>query len=370
MTKKPTIIDIARILGVSTATVHRALHDHPSMTPMTKNRVLQMAKKVGYKPNLAARYLSSKRSLRISVNTLKGTTSFWDEVRTGIEDEKKSLDLENVEIEYRTYPQLGEGEVAAFEAALESKVDGIITFPSDPDSLKPLMRRAARSNVPVVFVATDAPGTGRLSVVSIDTRASGSLAADLMGRLVQGQGTVAVTLFDADITEHAEKFAAFKSTIQSLYPAIRVHEPLEDHDLDEVAYERCRQLIAENPDLVGIYVTTEASTPVINAVRDAGLIGKLTIVATDLFPALVKEIRAGSVTATIYQRPRTQGRMAFRVLHEFLIEGEYPAQNVTFAPHLVMRGNLEFFLQRVSVESRSTKDRQAAGTARKQTAKL
>ena len=47
MTKKPTIIDIAKILGVSTATVHRALHNHPSMTPMTKNRVLQMAKKMG-----------------------------------------------------------------------------------------------------------------------------------------------------------------------------------------------------------------------------------------------------------------------------------------------------------------------------------
>ena len=368
MTKKPTIIDIAKVLGVSTATVHRALHNHPSMTPMTKNRVLQMAKKMGYKPNLAARYLSSKRSLRISVNTLRGTTSFWDEVRTGIEDEKKSLDLENVEIEYRTYPSLGEGELTAFEEALQSKVDGIITFPSDADSLKPLMRRAAKANVPVVFVATDAPGTGRLSVVSIDTMASGALAADLMGRLVQGQGSVGVTLFDAAITEHAEKFNAFKSTMESLYPAIRVHDPIEDHDLDETAYEQCRKLIAESPDLVGIYVTTENSTPVMNAVRDAGVAGKLTIVTTDLFPTLVEEIRSGLVTATIYQRPRTQGRMAFRVLHEFLIENEYPTHNVTFAPHLVMRGNLEFFLQRVSVESRSTKPRTPAGL-RKQTAK-
>ncbi len=357
MTKKPTIVDIAKVLGVSTATVHRALHDHPNMTPMTKNRVLQMAKKMGYKPNLAARFLSSKRSIRISVNTLKGTTSFWDEVRTGIEDEKKSLDLENVEIEYRTYPKLDEGEVPAFEAALEANVDGIITFPSNQETLKPLMRRAARSNVPVVFVATDAPGTGRLSVVSIDTMASGALAADLMGRLVQGKGTVGVTLFDAEITEHAEKFNAFKTTMSSLYPGIRVQDPIEDHDLNEVAYDECRKLIASNPDLVGIYVTTEASTPVIQAVRDAGLIGKLTIVTTDLFPTLVKEIRNGSVTATIYQRPRTQGRMAFRVLYEYLVEGTYPEQNLTFAPHLVMRGNLEFFLQRVSVETRSTRQR-------------
>jgi LacI family transcriptional regulator len=196
---------------------------------------------------------------------------------------------------------------------------------------------------------------------------SGSLAADLMGRLVHGKGTVGVTLFDAAITEHAEKFNAFKNTMETLYPEIRVHDPIEDHDLDETAYEQCRKLIAESRDLVGIYVTTENSMPVINAVRDSGLMGKLTIVTTDLFPALVKEIRTGSVTATIYQRPRTQGRMAFRVLHESLIEGEPSARSVTFAPHLVMRGNLEFFLQRVSVESRSPK---AQTGVRKQAAKL
>jgi LacI family transcriptional regulator len=346
--KKPTIVDIAKVLGVSTATVHRALRNHPNMTPTTKNRVLQMAKKMGYKPNLAARYLSSKRALRISVNTLKGTTSFWDEVRNGIEDEKKSLDLENVEIEYRTYPKLDDSEPAAFEAALNANVDGIIAFPSNSETLKPLMHRAARSKLPVLFVATDAQGTERLSVVSIDTMASGSLAADLMGRLVQGKGTVAVTLFDAAITEHAEKFHAFKNTMEALYPGIRVQEPLEDHDVEEVAYDHCRKLIDEHRDLVGIYVTTEASMPVIRAARDAKALDRLTIVTTDLFPGLVQEIRGGAVTATIYQRPRTQGRMAFRVLYEYLVENEYPQQNVTLAPHLVMRGNLEFFLQRVS----------------------
>jgi LacI family transcriptional regulator len=334
------------------------------MTPATKNRVLQMAKKMGYKPNLAARYLSSKRALRISVNTLKGTTSFWDEVRTGIEDEKKSLDLENVEIEYRTYPKLDESEPAGFEAALDANVDGIIAFPSNSETLKPLMRRASQSKLPVLFVATDAPGTEPLSVVSIDTMASGSLAADLMGRLVRGKGTVAVTLFDAAITEHAEKFNAFRDTMQNLYPGIRVQDPIEDHDDEEVAYDHCRKLIGDHPELVGIYVTTEASMPVIKAARDAKALDRLTIVATDLFPGLVKEIRTGAVTATIYQRPRTQGRMAFRVLYEYLIENEHPEQNVTLAPHLVMRGNLEFFLQRVSVESGSAKNRAALSPRR------
>ena len=57
------------------------------------------------------------------------------------------------------------------------------------------------------------------------------------------------------------------------------------------------------------------------AARDANLLDRLTIITTDLFPDLVPHIRSGAVAATIYQRPRAQGQMAFRMLHEFLAEG-------------------------------------------------
>jgi LacI family transcriptional regulator len=348
---KTTLVDIANSLGISTGTVHRALHNHQGINPITKTRVLQMAKSLGYRPNRAARFLSQKHKLRVSINTLKGTTSFWDEVRAGIEQEARALGMESVELEYRTYPQLGDGDEEAFEAALQAEVSGIIMFPSRPGSLRGWIRRASRAQIPIVCVATDAPGTGRLAVVSIDTMVSGSLAADLLGRLLRGAGKVAVTLSDLAILEHAEKVNAFESTLRSFYPGIVMQKPIEDHDIESEAFDKCRQLFHEQPDLSGIYVTTEASIPVLNAARDAGLLQNLTVITTDLFPALVDEIRSGSVTATIYQRPRTQGIMAFRVLHEFLVDGECRSPQVTLAPHLVMRGNLDFFLQRQSFEN-------------------
>lgn len=342
--KKATIVDIAEALGISIATVHRALHNHPNIRSATKNRVLKMARKLDYKPNLAARYLSSKQTLRISINTLQGKTSFWDEVRAGIEEESKFLDLENVALEFRTYPDLGESEGVAFESALAAGADGIIAFPSSPQNLKKFMRQAASKDVPLVFVATDAPGVARLTVVSIDTKASGFLAADLMGRLLGGKGRVALTMFDTKIAEHAEKGEAFVNTLKRYYPAMCVDDPIEDHDVESEAYEKTCRLIATHPDLAGIYVTTEASIPVIQAARDLGVLGNLTIVATDLFPSLVKEIKAGTVAATIYQRPRTQGRMAFRALYEFLVDGGLPPRRITLAPHLVMRGNADSVL--------------------------
>ncbi|MGH9529333.1 MAG: LacI family DNA-binding transcriptional regulator [Terriglobales bacterium] len=350
MNKKVTLFDIADALGVSTGTVHRALHDHPGINAETKRKVLSIAKSLGYRPNLAARFLASGRGLKVSVNTLKGTTSFWDDVRAGIAEEANALPMENVEIICRTYPRLDEGDEEAFEAALNERADGIIVFPSRVEKVRHYIASALRLHIPTVCVATDAPNTDRLAVVSTDNLASGALAADLLGTWLRGTGKVAITLSDFGICEHADKYRAFESTLSSLYPNMRLEKPIEDHDVEPEAYEKCRQLFDSCPDLAGMYITTEASIPVIRAARDAGILEKLTIITTDLFPELVTEIRSGAVIATIYQRPRAQGRMAFRSLYEFLVEGKNPPSHFTLAPHLVMRGNLDFFLQRQSSE--------------------
>ncbi|HEY3971609.1 MAG TPA: LacI family DNA-binding transcriptional regulator [Candidatus Sulfotelmatobacter sp.] len=362
MGKSPTTLrDIAKALGTSIGSVHRALHDHPGVSPATKDKVLQMARTLGYRPNIAARYLSSRKNLRISVNTLQGTTSFWDEVRTGIREAAASITLENVELEFRTHPRLGEGDEEAFEAAIADKVDGIITFPSRPQVLRPWIRRASRAEIPVVCVATDAPGSGRLGIVAIDTLASGSIAADLMGRFLGArQGSIAITVFDMGITEHAEKCGAFESTLRNFYPDLRLLKPIEDHDLEAESYDKCRQLFEQHPDISGIYVTTEVSIPVLNAARDANLLERLTIITTDVFPGLVPYIRSGAVAATIYQRPRAQGQIAFRMLHEFLLEGAGASRShqVALAPHLLMRGNLDFFLQKESAKEKIKEEAQ------------
>ena len=353
MGKPPTTLrDIAKSLGTSIGTVHRALHDNPGVSPETRAKVLEAAKSLGYRPNLAARYLSSKKILRISVNTLQGTTSFWDQVRAGIREEAASILLEDVEVEFRTSPGLGEGEEDALEAAIDEKVDGIIIFPSRPETLRPSIRRASRADIPVVCVATDAPNSGRLGIVAVDTQASGSIAADLMGRFLGArQGEIAITVFDMAITEHAEKYSAFESTLRSCYPNLHLLKPIEDHDVEKEAYGKCRKLFDEHPKLAGLYVTTEASIPVLRAACDAKVLEGLTIITTDLFPDLVPHIRSGAVAATIYQRPRAQGQMALRMLYEFLAEGSRRSHQIALLPHLVMRGNLDFFLRRQSEES-------------------
>lgn len=57
-----TIKDIAVVAGVSYSTVSKALNDSPLVKPDTKQKIIEIAKKMGYKPNFAAQRLVSKNT--------------------------------------------------------------------------------------------------------------------------------------------------------------------------------------------------------------------------------------------------------------------------------------------------------------------
>lgn len=67
MDKKPTIKTIAKLAGVSHVAVSKALRDAPDISILTKERIIQIAKDVGYTPNAAARSLSASRSCTIGM---------------------------------------------------------------------------------------------------------------------------------------------------------------------------------------------------------------------------------------------------------------------------------------------------------------
>lgn len=62
-----TIRDVAKACGVSVSTVSRAFNGYTDITEETREKVMKIAEELGYKPNLNAKNLSSKRSNQIAL---------------------------------------------------------------------------------------------------------------------------------------------------------------------------------------------------------------------------------------------------------------------------------------------------------------
>lgn len=338
---------MAEALGVSIGTVDRALHDRPGINEQTRAKILDLAGTLGYRPNLAARCLSSRKQCRVGVNLPREIASFFDLVRDGIHDVARAFESNGVQVAYRCYPRLGEGETEALEEALDDHIDGLVIAPGRPEELAPLMRRAAERGIPVVCVNTDAPRVEHLATVSVDAATSGALVGELMGRFLGGRGRVVVVTGQLSTVDHRQKLDGFRQEIGESWPGLGIAAVVEAHDDEAEAYEKCRDVLASTSDVAGVYVSTANSIPVMKALDEEGERTDITIITTDLFPALAPLIETGRVAATIYQRPWVQGQIAFQAIYKYLVEGVTPPAVNRLSPHVVMRSNLKLFLDRM-----------------------
>jgi len=97
----------------------------------------------------------------------------------------------------------------------------------------------------------------------------------------------------------------------------------------------------------GLYVSTANSMPVLRALDELGLLGNVQVITTDLFHELVPFIEFGKVLATMYQRPYTQGKVAFEGLLAYLRREAVPQRVVRLVPHVIFRSSLSIFSNQI-----------------------
>lgn len=342
-TKRAGIKEIALALGTSIGTVDRALHGRSGVSPKTRLRVLKMADKLDYQPNVAARSLKLNRHLRVAVYLPRQISSFFDPLRDGLRAAAATAHGVNVELLFRDYPRMGKGDVKLIEDNLGEHYDAVVLAPAHPSLFEPLMRKLAVAGTAVVCVATDAPHAERLASIAIDAGVSGGLAAELLGRSIQNNASVAVVTGDLSTEDHAEKLRGFAAAAAMFASHLSLLPAVETHEQPKEAYEATLQLLRRRPRPVGLYINTANSLPVLQALKEKGMLGEMQIVTTDLFAELVPLIEGGKILATLHQRPFTQGKTAFEALAHFFVRGEKPVQVTRLAPHIILRSNLSMF---------------------------
>ena len=343
MTKSIGIRDIAEALGISIGTVDRALHGRYGINPTTRENVIKKAQELGYSPNIAARSLKLNHRFRIGVFFPREIASYFDPLRAGVRAAATSSTGVNVDLAFRTFSRFDKGDAEMLSSSLKEEFNGILVAPGNPDRVGPILTEYSRKGTAIVCVASDAPRSERIASVTVDSEVCGALAAELFSRTVQKQGSLAVITGELTTMDHAEKLRGFAANLAVYAPHLSMLPAIESLDRPALAHRQTINLLSRRPAPLGIYVSTANSLPVLRAMEEKGVLGKIQIVTTDLFPELVPYIESGRLLATLYQRPFTQGRRAFELLLAYLINGKAPEPCVRIAPHIIMRSNLSLF---------------------------
>jgi LacI family transcriptional regulator len=344
---------IAEMANVSIGTVDRALHGRGGIKESTRQRILQVARQIGYTPNLAARALSvAKAAARVGVCIPREIHFFYDQLWNGVLDEARRVEQLGIHFVNRPVRVLGEGDTEAFKELVQSHVDGIILTAGNPKDLTPLIDEAEEKGIRVVCVSTDAPESHRSSVVYVEPSLNGNLAGELMGKILPRGSKVAVVAGMLSAEDHRKKTDAFSEAFPKHCRGGKVVSVIEGHEDEDESFQKSFDLLRRVPSIAGLYVNTVNCLPVCRALGARGLAGKIKLITTDLFAEMAPYFQKGTITASIHQQPHRQGQIAVRLMADNLTSKINFPPSVHLSPGIVMSSNLHLFREMRSADSK------------------
>ena len=143
-----TIHDIARKLNLSASTVSRALKENPVISEATRNKVKRIAEEMGYRPNILAANLRTKRTNTIGVIVPLINRHFFSSVISGIEDVAYNRGFA-VTISQSNDNLEKENKIA--RALFANRVDGLILSIGMETNTIDHLKLFSERNIPIVF---------------------------------------------------------------------------------------------------------------------------------------------------------------------------------------------------------------------------
>ena len=172
MTRNPSVKDVARLAGVSTATVSRTLNKTDSVSKETRDTVLQAAHEVGYRINHAARSLRLQRAGAIAVLIPNVSNPFFSNILAGIESVMTGSDMNVLILDSKGTSS--RTDIADYLTS--QRADGIICLDGSlrPDS----NTQSTMLNLPLVFGCEWPADEGTFSSVRSDNNKGAALAIE------------------------------------------------------------------------------------------------------------------------------------------------------------------------------------------------
>jgi LacI family transcriptional regulator len=324
-----TVVDVARVAGVSTSTVSHVLNGTRTVLPETRDRVLEAIRLTGYRQHSVARALRRARTDSIGLAVSDITNPYFIDVIRGIEAAARTagytLLLANAAEESKR-------EAAAIRAFAERRVDGLIVAltAGGHDDVVPDLRRLG---IPTVLVdRLSEPGFDQVGVVN--NAPTAKLVTHLIDRGHRRIGFVTGRPGLATTTERVTGYRAALARAGIAYDPAFVVVGMSRDDAAEAAVRR--MMSDRLPPTAVVAGNNVMALGSLRALRDLGYTvpGQVALVSYDDFPWA--DLFAPRLT-TIAQPSFEIGRQAMRLLLRRIADPDAPYRQVRLKPSLIHR---------------------------------
>ncbi|MCC5975130.1 MAG: LacI family DNA-binding transcriptional regulator [Rubellimicrobium sp.] len=300
---RSTIADIARLSGVSTATVDRVLNSRPGVSAVNRQRVLQAARALHYLPSEGMTVLPA-RPAQVEFFLPYRDQGFLREVAERLSDFTRTLPLVSAAILHDLPDFSPSALVAAFDR-IDMGTRGVGIVAVDHPETRKAVGRLVEAGIKVVTFGSDLPSSARAAYVGLDDRVAGRTAGLVMGRMCGRMcGRIGLFIGQRSLQGQRDREEGFLSVLAAEFPDLA---PLPSIDVglgQSMTEAQTEALIAEHRDLVGIYCIGGGRNGIAAALARKPPGRRPFAIMHDLSPMMRRALAAGVIDLVIDQNAR------------------------------------------------------------------
>ncbi len=325
-----TIYDVAKKANCSTATVSLALKGDPKVNFKTRERVIQCAQELKYKPNYLARSLVNQRTNSIGVIVSNLNNPVFSEIISGIDS---YISQHNYYLTIGVTYFQSEREKHFLDMFSHNRTDGIILLPTDWEAVREDALELRQRGYPVCISGIH-PGTDALSYVASNMVDGAFMSVEHLIRL--GHTDIAFLAGSASANTH-ERLAGYKKAL-SIY-GIDVNEDYiitSEVDLSSIR-ATLKKFIREHPAVTAIFCMYDyIALAAIKAMADLHLRVPEDISIVGYDNINIAEYYSVGLT-TVDPDNKQIGELSGRILVNMIEKEKYTDQGMLLTPKLIVR---------------------------------
>lgn len=299
------IEDVARLAGVSTATVDRVMNQRPGVRAQTMQRVISAASELGYVMD-GALPAQALRPLRLAFLLPSGTNRFLGMLGRFIGSSHDQLASFNMRARVAHIESFNPQLLAQQLRQIGREVDGIAFMAIEHPAVRDAIDALAERGVSAVTLISDIANSKRVAYVGLDNRSAGRTAGYLISRFIgRRPAKVAMIAGSLSYRAHEEREMGFRHLFEELLPAAELVGVREGHDDEAKNYRQTKMLLAQHPDLAGLYNIGGGPEGIGRALKEAGRQHDVAFVGHGLTPETRALLVDGTMDAVITQHPQS-----------------------------------------------------------------
>ncbi|WP_196259640.1 LacI family DNA-binding transcriptional regulator [Pelagibacterium limicola] len=286
MARRPTIADLARKAGVSTATVDRVLNDRSNVHPDTVRRVYDAAAQIGYH---AARLIEHRMtadapSVRLGFVLTKQGQFFYQSMAAQLEQATRAMPGVRAEATIEFCPTQAPKDIADMMRDLGARVDVLAAVATNHQYTTAAVSDLKAAGVPTISLLSDYAQGERMAYIGLNNLKMGRLVASILAMAIHEPGKVALFVGGHRWHGHELRETGFRSYFREHQPRFTVLDTLVNLETRQLTHEATLDLLERHPDIKGMYVAGGGMEGAIAALREVRAPGEVALIVNEITP--------------------------------------------------------------------------------------